>query len=633
MAVYTRVIENLVLTSTLVLTGHKWDNTLIRNVTIQNVAGDGISLRDVSNVRIENVTINNVTGDGIKLSTLGSTSNVILAGNTITNIGEDGINAGQRIGKGVDHTGLQILANTIDKTGLRSSGTGLVHGLYIQSSDFLIEGNRITNTTNGNAISVRSSGIVRDNYIENAYKSGVAYYADHYQGPSGMLVIEDNTIINSGSGTRMSDINLLSIPSGQMNAAVKNFIIRNNILTDNDGEEIDVEAVYAQRGFSVAMANNQVVTPQQARAAGAQSLAAALSSTEMSNVVQDQGNDTLNGGEGNDVLSGNAGYDVVTGGAGDDTLTGGDDNDRIDGGIGTDTAMFTGSVAVAVNLSNTGPQATGHGKDTIINVENVVSGAGNDILIGNGNANSLIAGSGDDTMSGEDGNDDLAGQGGNDMVSGGVGDDRLCGGAGNDNLNGGSGMDKLFGGVGNDSLTGASGSDTLYGNAGADSIDGGTSADTLYGGTGNDTMLGDSSNDLIFGESGNDVLLGGSGKDTLSGGKGLDTLSGGADADTFVFATSLSNANVDLITDFSTVNDLIHLENLIFIGLPVGVLSAAAFQANTTGNSADASDRIIYNTESGRLYFDADGTGSIAAIAFAELQPHLALSNADFLVI
>ena len=143
MAVYTRVIENLVLTDTLILSGHQWDNTLIRNVTIQNVAGDGIMLRDVANVRIENVTINNVSGDGIKLSTLGSTSNVVIIGNTITNVGADGINAGQRKADGVDHTGLQILNNTIDTTGLGSSGTGLVHGLYIQSTDFLIQGNRI----------------------------------------------------------------------------------------------------------------------------------------------------------------------------------------------------------------------------------------------------------------------------------------------------------------------------------------------------------------------------------------------------------------------------------------------------------------------------------------------------------
>ena len=310
MAVYTRVIENLVLTDTLILSGHQWDNTLIRNVTIQNVAGDGIMLRDVANVRIENVTINNVSGDGIKLSTLGSTSNVVIIGNTITNVGADGINAGQRKADGVDHTGLQILNNTIDTTGLGSSGTGLVHGLYIQSTDFLIQGNRILNSTDGDAISVRSSGIVRDNFIENTYNSGIAYFADNFKGLSAQLIIEENTIINSGTGTRMSDINLMNIPSGQLSAAVKNFIIRNNVLTDGDGQEIDVAAVFTQTGFSVSLVNNQVVTPETARTAVNQIFGEALNGTVNGDTLDGgRGNDTLNGGAGNDILTGDVGYD------------------------------------------------------------------------------------------------------------------------------------------------------------------------------------------------------------------------------------------------------------------------------------------------------------------------------------
>src|SRR5690606_33745173 len=129
---------------------------LVRNVVIENVNGNGVFLRDVKNVTFENVTIRNVSGDGIKLSTDGSTSNVVISNSNISNIGEDGINAGQRYQNGVDHPGLEIIGNTIDQTGLNGGSDGLRHGIYVQSTNVLIEGNHVTNSVDGNGISVRS---------------------------------------------------------------------------------------------------------------------------------------------------------------------------------------------------------------------------------------------------------------------------------------------------------------------------------------------------------------------------------------------------------------------------------------------------------------------------------------------
>ena len=63
------------------------------------------------------------------------------------------------------------------------------------------------------------------------------------------------------------------------------------------------------------------------------------------------------------------------------------------------------------------------------------------------------------------------------------------------------------------------------------------------------------------------------------------------------------------------------------------VLTAAAFVANATGLAGDASDRIIYETGTGNLFFDADGTGVGARVQFAVLNPGLSLTNTDFLVI
>ena len=65
-------------------------------------------------------------------------------------------------------------------------------------------------------------------------------------------------------------------------------------------------------------------------------------------------------------------------------------------------------------------------------------------------------------------------------------------------------------------------------------------------------------------------------------------------------------------------------------------MSAAAFVAGAGAGrvaGADASDRIVYNTTTGDLYYDRDGNGAAAAIKFATLVTKPAITNADFVVI
>lgn len=259
---YTRIIENLVLKDTLRLEGSAYNNTLVRNVTISGVNGDGILLRNVSNVRIENVKINNVSGTGIKLSTEGSTSNVKIVNNTITNIGKDGILGGRR--QGVDHLGVEIVGNTIANAGY-SGNSGLLHGIYMQSSEFLLERNRIYDSTDGNGITVRSSGVVRGNYIEDSDKSGIAYFADHPAGSSDRLVIENNIVVASGLGANRSDIDLIGVQGSQAALAVGRVVVRGNTLTDNDGKPIVVDPSYARLGIVVENTGNSVVSEAAAR--------------------------------------------------------------------------------------------------------------------------------------------------------------------------------------------------------------------------------------------------------------------------------------------------------------------------------------------------------------------------------
>ena len=94
--------------------------------------------------------------------------------------------------------------------------------------------------------------------------------------------------------------------------------------------------------------------------------------------------------------------------------------------------------------------------DVLINIENVIGSAYNDIIDGNGEDNILT------------------GNGGRDILTGKAGDDTLLGGAGRDTLYGDDGADTLDGGAGADTLRGGAGSDTLIGGAGDDDLYGGT---------------------------------------------------------------------------------------------------------------------------------------------------------------
>ncbi len=136
------------------------------------------------------------------------------------------------------------------------------------------------------------------------------------------------------------------------------------------------------------------------------------------------------------------------------------------------------------------------------------------------------------------------------------------------------------------------------------------------------------------GEAGNDRLYGGEGSDFLDGGLGADILVGGAGEDSFRFSTELGNDNVDLIKDFSAGEDLILLDNDIFAALGgTGTLDLTEFHMSAAGVSQDAADRIIYDSDSGALLYDADGSGDIGAIQFAQLRAGLSLSADDFVIL
>ncbi|MGZ8286342.1 MAG: beta strand repeat-containing protein [Allosphingosinicella sp.] len=235
-----------------------------------------------------------------------------------------------------------------------------------------------------------------------------------------------------------------------------------------------------------------------------------------------------------------------------------------------------------------------------------------------------------------------------ETITGTAGDDFLIGTAGADTINGLGGADFISGGSGGDTIDAGDGIDQAYGDSGADVIAGGSGDDMLSGGDGNDDLSGQLGNDVLFGENGDDELAGGDGKDSLdgadgddvldggesddylAGGSGLDILTGGSGADDFSFQ-SASNGP-DEVTDFVVGTDRILVSASGFGGgLDPG--DSVGLVSGTDPVASDASGQFLYDTDDGRLLWDADGTGSGAAELVATFSDIPLLTPSDFFVV
>lgn len=385
-------------------------------------------------------------------------------------------------------------------------------------------------------------------------------------------------------------------------------------------------------------------------------------------------NNVIRGNGGDNILDGGAGKDGLIGGAGNDTYVLADGNDTVTDSKGLDkiTTTITRSLLDYVGIENLTLLGSGH-----------INGTGNDAantIIGNSGNNILDGGLGKDILNGGAGNDTYVLANANDTVIDSAGIDTITstitrslvgyadierltllgtgningtgnalnnvikGNSGNNILDGGDGADGLDGGDGDDTYVLADGNDSVIDSGGVDTITS-TITRTLekYAtiekltllGTDHINGVGNGLNNVIRGNSGNNTLSGGAGDDGLIGGLGNDRLTGGIGKDSFVFNTALNAAtNVDTITDFSVVDDTIQLDNAIFTRLGIeGRLSTSMLAINLTGEATDANDRIIYESDTGRLYYDANGSAAGAGVHFATLSPGLALTVNDFLII
>ncbi|MBC7337217.1 MAG: calcium-binding protein, partial [Clostridia bacterium] len=52
-----------------------------------------------------------------------------------------------------------------------------------------------------------------------------------------------------------------------------------------------------------------------------------------------------------------------------------------------------------------------------------------------------------------------------------------------------------------------------------------------------------------------------------------------------------------------------------------------------TGLAQDASDRLIYESDTGELYYDSNGSAAGGSVLIAVLNPNLLMTHMDFTVI
>jgi Ca2+-binding RTX toxin-like protein len=294
------------------------------------------------------------------------------------------------------------------------------------------------------------------------------------------------------------------------------------------------------------------------------------------------------------------------------------------------------------NVANNTVQETLSIQDGVARVVNgsIAGTSGDDTLHGGAGDDLLNGGVGNDALNGgRAGEDTLLGGSGEDTLYGGKGesDDLLYGGVGDDELDGGRGNDQLFGGADSDRLDGGTGDDILRGRVGDDELDGGRGNDRLFGGADNDRLDGGTGDDILRGRVGADRLDGGAGNDHLDGGVGLDTLIGGAGSDTFVFTRGgdrSSGVGPDqVVDDFGSAEDRIEIRSAFEVDFALGTLSENDFFAGAAPTAQGSDDAFLYDTDNGRLFFDANGEEAGGRTLIAVLQGAPELNANNFLIV
>lgn len=193
-------------------------------------------------------------------------------------------------------------------------------------------------------------------------------------------------------------------------------------------------------------------------------------------------------------------------------------------------------------------------------------------------------------------------------------------------------------------IKGTAGPDNLVGTPGDDTINGLGGADTMTGLAGNDTYYVDNYDDAIVEDAGGgkdtvrsranfilpanvenlrligtgDIsgignwranrIVGNAAHNAIDGGSGNDVLLGNAGSDVFGFSSPLNaSTNVDKLPDFDDVEDSFSLCGYVF-PLSMDELYLFPDQFHVGASATDPRQRIVYNSTTGVLKYDPDGS-------------------------
>jgi Ca2+-binding RTX toxin-like protein len=355
-----------------------------------------------------------------------------------------------------------------------------------------------------------------------------------------------------------------------------------------------------------------------------------LSDTTPINLTGNEFGQLMIGNAGINTLIGNGGDDVLKGLGGNDTLIGGAGHDMLYGGLGNDTYFIDAQDQVI--------ELAGEGNDRVATAVSYQLADGAEIetleallqtstdaidLTGNGYAQRLV------------------GNAGNNRLDGGNGNDRLEGGDGNDILIGGAGVDQMYGGMGNDTYYVDNVADQVVEpNTHTPDLGGIDRVATSVSITVSNVEILEAVNLMdttpinLTAHGNNETIIGNMGDNVINGGSvGRDVFIGLGGADTFRFDSLPPRGfgQFGRITDFTPGLDKIAIGQFGFgTNIPKGTLSPEVFANDAP---TDPGDRVIYNTQTGELFWDNDGSGSGAGVLFARLDGIPTVTASDFIVI
>lgn len=407
--------------------------------------------------------------------------------------------------------------------------------------------------------------------------------------------------------------------------------------------------------------------------------------------------DGLIGNNAANTIQGLAGDDFLLGLAGSDILDGGNGNDNMQGGTDSDLYYVDSAVDIVIESAGEGTAdrvltsvnytlAADQQIELFSTTNSAGTGAIN--LIGNNLANTILGNNGANFINGGGGVDRMTGLNGNDQyyvdnaldlvfegVNGGTADRvftsvdytlaadqqieilstlnsalttalNLTGNNLANNIAGNNGVNIINGGGGIDSMNGLLGNDLYYVDNASDVVLEGVNAGTLdrvltsvnYSlGANQQIELFSTTNSTLttaISLTGNNVanrILGNNGANSINGGLANDFLTGGLGADRFLFNTAIAGGgNVDTIADFNHLIDDIQLFQTIFTGIGA-TLDATELRLGTSATTT--AQRIVYDSATGNLFFDSDGSNATAQVQFAKVTAATVLDVSDFIMV